>query len=204
MKTEEAQSDSVNAVEPEDSKPEAAPSRALALDADRVDSGRRSSILVAVAAILAVVAVFCGAQWRSAANETADLRAAAADEQRATEIARDYVKRSLTYDYRNLDAFFGAVTDGTGDTLRERYKQVRETLGKIMTESQVVASGNAVSAAVDSVTGDQYRVTVFAIQRTQNVQQKDPASVPNLLTVTVAKNGGAWQVTDYGPQKVAP
>ncbi|MEV6278266.1 hypothetical protein [Nocardia sp. NPDC051832] len=213
MKSQEVQSDSDAAVEPDDSKTAAElgdsktvaePSRAFALDAVRADAGRRTSILVAVAAILAVAAVVCGVQWHSAATETADLRAAAADEQRATEIARDYVKRSLTYDYRNLDAFFAAVTDGTGDTLRDRYKQVRETLGKIMSESQVVASGSAVSAAVDSVTGDQYRVTVFAIQRTQNVQQKDPASVPNLLTVTVVKNGGAWQVTDYGPQKVAP
>ncbi|MFD6464076.1 hypothetical protein [Streptomyces roseolus] len=179
-------------------------SRALALDADRVENSRRTSILVAVAALLAVVATVCGVQWRSTAAETADLRTSAADQQRATEIARDYVKRSLTYDYRNLDAFFNAVSDGAGDTLRERYKQVRDTLGKIMADSQVVASGSAVSAALDSVTGDQYRVTVFAIQRTQNVQQKDPAAVPNLLSVTVAKNGGAWQVADYGPQKVAP
>ena len=201
MKSEDVQDKPESVEEPETTP---APSRALALDADRVDAGRRSSILVAVAAILAIVAIFCGIQWRSAANETAGLQAAAADKQHATELARDYVRRSLTYDYRNLDAFFAAVTDGAGDTLRDRYKQVRETLGKIMTESQVVASGSAVSAAVDSVTGDQFRVTVFAIQRTQNVQQQDPASVPNLLAVTVAKNGGAWQVTDYGPQKVAP
>ena len=64
---------------------------------------------------------------------------------------------------------------------------------------EVVASGEVLSAAVDSEADGEYRVSVFAEQTTQNVQQPDAGAVPNLLTVTVAEQDGRWIVTDYGP-----
>ncbi|GAA2492040.1 hypothetical protein ACFOS0_26900 [Nocardia seriolae] len=71
-----------------------------------------------------------------------------------------------------------------------------------MTDAQVVASGDVVGTSVEAKGNDQYTVTVYATQKTQNVQQQDPATVPNLLVLTVAKTGGDWLVTDYGPKDV--
>ena len=64
----------------------------------------------------------------------------------------------------------------------------------------MVSNTILLSAAVDSEGGGEYKVTVFAQQSTQNVQQPDAGAVPNLLTVTVTDQDGLWTVSDYGPK----
>ncbi|QLY27685.1 hypothetical protein [Nocardia huaxiensis] len=160
-------------------------------------------VMAGALAVLAVLGVVLGLQWRSAANDLQSLQNSNADRDRAAEVARDYTLRSLTYDYKNVPAFFDGVQRGTSDALRTRYTEVHDTLSKIMTEAQVVATGQVVGTSVEAKGNDQYSVTVYATQRTQNIQQQDPATVPNLLVVTVAKNDGDWLVVDYGPKDVA-
>lgn len=162
---------------------------------------RRLQVLVGVAAaVLGVLAVAFGVCWQNASGDLNALKADNADREQAAAVARDYTLRSLTYDYKNLPAFFEGVQRGTADSLTKRYTEVKPTLEKIMSEAQVVATGNVLGTSVESTGNDQYVVTVFATQRTQNIQQQDPGTVPNLLVVTVAKNGGDWQVVDYGPK----
>ncbi|MGW4244933.1 hypothetical protein [Nocardia sp. NPDC004722] len=154
----------------------------------------------AAAALFAVVALVLGVFWHNSASDYTALKDSQSDRDRAAEVAKEYTLRSLTYDYRNLPAFFDGVQRGTSDQLRDRYTQVHDTLAKIMTDAQVVAIGDVVGTSVEAKGNDQYTVTVYATQKTQNVQQQDPATVPNLLVLTVAKNGGAWVVSDYGPK----
>ncbi|MBL1074111.1 hypothetical protein JK358_06855 [Nocardia sp. 2] len=194
-------------VEPVQSEPAAQPTAPSPVAAERALSSsvreRVVPVLAGLVAVLAVLGVALGFQWRSAAGDLNDLRAANADRDRAAEVASDYTLRSLTYDYKNVPAFFDGVQRGTSDALRNRYTEVHDTLSKIMTEAQVVATGQVVGTSVQAQGNDQYTVTVYATQRTQNIQQQDPATVPNLLTVTVAKNDGDWLVVDYGPKDVA-
>ncbi|MFE3195538.1 hypothetical protein ACFXHA_41510 [Nocardia sp. NPDC059240] len=163
---------------------------------------RAFPFVAAAAALFAVVAVVFGVFWHNSAGDYDALKSSQTDRDRAAEIAKEYTLRSLTYDYRNLPAFFDGVQRGTSNALRDRYTQFHDTLAKIMTDAQVVATGDVVGTSVDSKGNDQYTVTVYATQKTQNVQQQDPATVPNLLVLTVAKNGGDWVVTDYGPKDV--
>lgn len=154
--------------------------------------------------LLAVLSIALGLSWQSTSDDLGALRRQNADRDKAAEIAKDYTLRSLTYDYKNLPGFFDGVQRGTSDALRKRYDEVHDTLAKIMNEAQVVATGQVLGATVDAQGNDQFSVTVFATQKTQNIQQPTPATVPNLLVVTVAKNGGDWQVVDYGPKGEAP
>ncbi|QBS39891.1 hypothetical protein [Nocardia sp. CS682] len=154
--------------------------------------------------LLTVLGIVLGLSWQSAADDLSALRQQNADRAKAAEVAQDYTLRSLTYDHKNLPAFFDGVQRGTSDALRKRYDEVHDTLAKIMTEAQVVATGQVLGTTVDTQGNDQYSVTVLATQKTQNIQQPTPATVPNLLVVTVAKNGGDWQVVDYGPKGEAP
>ncbi|OZE32994.1 MULTISPECIES: hypothetical protein [unclassified Rhodococcus (in: high G+C Gram-positive bacteria)] len=147
-----------------------------------------------------VLAVVFGVLWHSAAGDLAAERALEQDRQMALNTATEYTARSLTYDYRNLDAFFEGVDQGASQSLQDRYDGVREALTAIMNESQVVATGEVLSAAIDSESGGEYKVAVFAQQTTQNVQQPDPGNVPNLLLVTVTDQDGQWIVSDYGPK----
>ncbi len=160
----------------------------------------RGTVLIVLAAVLFALAGLFAYQWHRSAADLSALRARNADREHVAALAKDYTLRSLTYDYRNLPGFFDGVQRDTSDTLHKRYSDVRETLSTIMTQAQVVATGQVLAAAVEPTGPDQYVVTVFATQRTQNVQQPDPATVPNLLSVTIARHDSAWQVTDYGPK----
>ncbi|WP_378731526.1 hypothetical protein [Nocardia brasiliensis] len=168
---------------------------------------QRSSIgyiLGGLTVLLTALSITLGLSWQSTSDDLDALRQQNADRDKAAEVAKDYTLRSLTYDHKNLPAFFDGVQRDTSDALRKRYDEVHDTLAKIMTEAQVVATGQVLGTAVDAQGNDQYSVTVFATQKTQNVQQPTPATVPNLLVVTVAKNDGSWQVVDYGPKGEAP
>ncbi|MEV6559063.1 hypothetical protein AB0M22_25340 [Nocardia sp. NPDC051756] len=157
-------------------------------------------LLGGITVLLTVLSIALGLSWQSTSDELSALRGQNADRDKAAEIAKDYTLRSLTYDYKNLPGFFDGVQRGTSDALRKRYDEVHDTLAKIMNEAQVVATGQVLGTTVDAQGNDQFSVTVFATQKTQNIQQPTPATVPNLLVVTVAKNGGNWQVVDYGPK----
>ncbi|WP_147288815.1 hypothetical protein [Nocardia mexicana] len=165
------------------------------------DASRRVTyLLVALVIVLIATAGVLAYQWRSSASDLSTLRQQNADRAHAAELAKDYTLRSLTYDYNNLPAFFDGVQRDTSEALRKRYADVHDTLAKIMTEAHVVATGQVVATAVEPTGNNQYTVTVFATQRTQNIQQPEPATTPNLLSVTVAGTGNSWQVTDYGPK----
>ncbi|MFG1795101.1 hypothetical protein [Nocardia sp. NPDC049149] len=157
-----------------------------------------------IAVLLTVLAIALGLSWQSSSDDLAALRQQNADRDKAAEVAKDYTTRSLTYDHKNLPAFFDGVQRDASDALRKRYDEVHDTLAKIMTEAQVVATGQVLGTTVEAQGNDQYSVTVFATQKTQNIQQPNPATVPNILVVTVAKHGDGWQVADYGPKGEAP
>lgn len=161
---------------------------------------RAFPVALVAAAVLAVAAIALGVLWRGSAGDLNALQDSQSDRDTAAQVAHDYTLRSLTYDYKNLPAFFAGVQSGTSDALRTRYDEVHDTLTKIMTEAQVVATGQVVGTSVESKGNDQYVVTVYATQRTQNIQQAEPATKPNLLVVTVAKSGGDWLIVDYGPK----
>ncbi|MEU0543885.1 hypothetical protein ABZ319_28880 [Nocardia sp. NPDC005978] len=158
------------------------------------------SIMTAAAVLLAVGAVVLGVLWRNSATDLDALRTDQSDREMAAQVAQDYTLRSLTYDYKNLPAFFSGVQTGTSDALRARYDEVHDTLAKIMTDAQVVATGQVAGTSVRAKDNDQYEVLVYATQRTSNIQQAEPVTKPNLLVVTVARSGGEWLVVDYGPK----
>ncbi|MBA4859193.1 hypothetical protein [Nocardia farcinica] len=164
--------------------------------------GRRrpATTLALVAAVATAVALTAAWFWHSTAIDLDALRQQNADSARAAELARDYTLRSLTYDHRDVEAFFDAVRRDASDQLAQRYNEIHDTLSSIMTEAQVVATGEVVATAVEPAGNNQYTVTVFAKQRTQNIQNPEPVTAPNLLSVTVAKQGDTWKVADYGPR----
>ncbi|MCZ4561629.1 hypothetical protein O4160_12365 [Rhodococcus sp. IEGM 1401] len=188
-------------VDASEKKTEAVPEDKTATAPENSTRRRRIRWSVVGAAVPgAVLAVVFGVLWHSAAGDLAAERAHEQDRQMALNTATEYTARSLTYDYRNLDAFFEGVDQGASQSLQDRYDGVREALTAIMNESQVVATGEVLSAAIDSESGGEYKVAVFAQQTTQNVQQPDPGNVPNLLLVTVTDQDGQWIVSDYGPK----
>ncbi|RDI61296.1 hypothetical protein [Nocardia pseudobrasiliensis] len=175
------------------------------LDADAALGGRarwtRSPWGRRLGALGATVLVAAGGwsawEWHRNADDLRAMRQRSADAERAAAVARDYATKSLTYDFHRLDAFFDSVRAGTTGALADRYTTVHDTLGKIMTDAQVIARGEVTATAVTPGDNGVYTVTVFASQTTQNVQHPDPVTASTLLTVTVQHADGRWLVSDY-------
>ncbi|NMN97435.1 hypothetical protein [Antrihabitans stalactiti] len=140
----------------------------------------------------------------SAASDKADqlavLQADAADKSKAIEVARGYVTRSLTYNYNNVDPFLAAVQEGAADQLATKWKSVSDVVRQVIIQAQVVSSGESVREAVENGDDGSFKVTVFATQKVQNIQQPEPATMPILLNVSVIKKDGTFLVSDFGPQ----
>ncbi|WP_328394114.1 hypothetical protein [Nocardia sp. NBC_00416] len=162
-------------------------------------SASPTSVLAWGLAALALVALsgLLAWRWYSAEHELDTLRDRIADRDRVAAVAADYAKRSLTYDFRSLDAFFAGVRDGTTAGLSHRYDTARDELTEVMIEARSVARGDVVSTAVEAVDGDNYVVTVFATQQTRNARHPEPVGAPTLLTVNVQRAGDEWLVADY-------
>ncbi|MGW0003121.1 hypothetical protein [Nocardia grenadensis] len=172
---------------------------------ERKVDGRRASPATAsawglAAAAFVVLTVLLGWRWYSTEHELDDLRGRITDRDRVAAVAAGYAHRSLTYDFRSLDAFFAGVRHGTTAAFSHRYDTVGDTLAKIMTEAEVVAQGEVVGTAVEAVDPDNYLVTVFATQQTRNVRHPEPVGVPTLVTVSVQRVGEEWLVADYRPR----
>ncbi|WP_063060922.1 hypothetical protein [Nocardia sienata] len=174
-------------------------------DPREVDEQRASGSVATVsawglaAAAFVVLAVLLCWRWISAQDQLDDLHGRITDRDRVAAVAADYAKRSLTYDFRSLDAFFAGVRQGTTAGFSNRYDAVGDSLAKIMIEAEVVAQGEVVSTAVDAVDGDNYSVTVFATQQTRNVRHPEPVGTSTLVTVDVQRVGDEWLVADYRP-----
>lgn len=161
----------------------------------KVSSGR-FALIVLVLVVTATAVVF-GVKWHAAQSELDDVHAAQSRTAAATALAKDYTLRSLTYDYRDMNAFFDGVAKDATDSLKEEYRKARPDLQSLMSTAQVVASGNVVASSVLSSTDDRFEVAVTALQKTKNLQQPEEQIVPNILKVVIVRHGDGWLVDKY-------
>lgn len=154
------------------------------------------AMIVLILVVTAAAVVF-GVKWHAAQSELDDVHAAQSRTAAATALAKDYTLRSLTYDYRNMNAFFDGVAKDATDSLKEEYRKARPDLQSLMSTAQVVASGNVVATSVLSSTDDRFEVAVTALQKTKNLQQPEEQIVPNILKVVIVRHGDGWLVDKY-------
>ncbi len=157
---------------------------------------------VPVVVVLTVLAVLVGVfayLYVDANDAKSTMETAATEQDQAAKAASDYTTKSLTYSFQNTDGFFAAVKENASDALIKRYDEVRPTLTQIMQQAQVQASGRVVATSVTDNGDGKYTVMVFAVQKTQNVQNPQPSELPTMLKVIVSKTADGWQIQDYGP-----
>lgn len=170
------------------------------------EAARRQSrrLWLFAAAALVTVAIAGGAfgyvKYRNATNELAALHQAEADRAAAVQLAKDYAFKSLTYSYKDPDAFFRSVQDGVSPTLKDKYTNAVDLLKGIMLQAQVTSSGEILATEAIPQPGNVYQVVVSASQSTRNLQHPEPRVSLSLLQITVNKVGDKWQVTDIGPK----
>lgn len=152
--------------------------------------------------VVAVIAAgwFGFDKYRNVSHELASLRQAEADRATASQLAKDYALKSLTYTFEDPDAFFHSVEDGVSQVLKDKYVNATELLKGIMMQAQVTSSGEVLATDAVAQPGQVYQVVVSAAQTTRNLQNPKARESLILLQVTVNKVGDKWQVSDIGPK----
>ncbi len=150
-----------------------------------------------VIAAVAAVAIVLGLKWSAAQSDLDEIRSDQATTAETTALAKEYTRRSLTYDYRDMKTFFAGVEQDATESLKAEYRKARPDLQTLMTTAQVVASGEIVATSVLWSTDDRYEFAVTALQKTKNLQQPEEQLVPNVLKVVVVRSGDGWSVDKY-------
>lgn len=181
----------------------------LAADTDTADDGarpsrsrprwRRVGVAVLVAAVTAG-AVFGYLRYNATADDLVRIRHAEADRSTAAQLAKDYALKSLTYSFKDPDAFFRSVEQGVSPTLKDKFVNASGFLKTLMLQAQVTSTGEVVATDPIPQPGDVYEVVVSSYQTTRNVQNPEPRVSVMLLQVIVNKVGDSWQVSDIGPK----
>jgi Mce-associated membrane protein len=181
----------------------------LAADTDTADDGagpgtsrtrwRRVGLAVLVATVIAG-AVFGYLRYQATADDLVRMRQAEADRNTAAQLAKDYALKSLTYSFKDPDAFFRSVEQGVSPTLKDKFVNATGFLKSVMLQAQVTSTGEVVATDPIPQPGDVYEVVVSTYQNTRNVQNPEPRVSVMLLQVIVNKVGDSWQVSDIGPK----
>lgn len=181
----------------------------LAANTDPADDGagpsrsrapwRRVGVAVLVAMLIAAT-VFGYLRYKATADDLARMRHAEADRNTAAQLAKDYALKSLTYSFKDPDAFFRSVEEGVSPTLKDKFVNAAGFLKTLMLQAQVTSTGEVVATDPIPQPGDVYEVVVSTYQTTRNVQNPEPRVSVMLLQVIVNKVGDKWQVSDIGPK----
>ncbi|MGW5575197.1 hypothetical protein ACWEVD_28685 [Nocardia thailandica] len=161
-----------------------------------------SVILAAVAVAGVVATVVFGVLWSGARGDLQADRDAAAQRQRAQQIATDYAVGASDVDAKDLDAWVGRLKAGTTPELAAKFDATAGKLKEILVPMQWKSTGTAAGAQARTGSGGTYLVDVFIDVDSTSVQATDPARTTVHYVVTVDAAHG-WKVVDVGGSAAA-
>ena len=141
---------------------------------------KRPAVLVssALVLLLAVSTAYLGfrvAEQNGAESDRAEQ--VAAGEQHALALT--------SYDFKNLQGNFGAVTENSTDRFGEQYKQVSDSLTKLIEQYQATSRGNVVEAGVISSDDQKAVLSLFVDQSVTNTNSPQPRVDRNRMKMTL-------------------
>lgn len=154
----------------------------------------RSVVVGAVAVLVVAALVVMAWQLWSASSEVDDMKAAAADEAKAEQVALDYAKGAADMSFENPEDWRSRLTKGTSPELSERLRQASTQMEQLLRPLQWSSTATPIAAKVESVDGDVYQVVAFVNVRTKNVQA--PSGIESTATykITLDKSQD-WLIT---------
>ncbi|MFB8005840.1 hypothetical protein [Nocardia sp. NPDC056000] len=173
--------------------------RALSLPA----VGPRGRIALRAAAVVALAAsIGSSVFFFQRSQHDSDLLAAQADARAA---ACKYAPVLVTYDAKNLDAYFNAVLAGATGEWKTQFDNTSKDLRDVLTQGQVVAKANEVQCAIR--TGDQNSaeaIVVIGQTITSLGTQGKPAPGQLSMVMRLEHSGDRWLVNKLNSPLVQP
>lgn len=155
----------------------------------RYDYGKRTTVLLAIAAVAGLVGTLLFAElWRRESNRPAD---------EVLHVAQRFGENLANITHKSVDADINKIKlDTTAKFQKEFLKLVgkESSFRKSIIEGQAVNSGEVQWAAVDELGSDSAVVVMGLEQRFSNRIRPEPQTITQLLQLTMAKIGGRWKV----------
>lgn len=148
-------------------------------------------VVVAVAVTIGVLS------WRlhTESSANSDIAAAAANDERAEQIALDYATGAAEMNFQDPVAWRERLTQGTTPELGNRLTQAATSMEQLITPLQWTSTSQPITAKVESSSGGLYDVIAFVNVLTKNSQS--PSGIESTATykMTIDSNQD-WMITE--------
>lgn len=169
--------------------------------ANRTGSPWWSSVraVATLAIVAAIAAVTFGVLWASddSADRLVALQARLDTETTAETAASQYALRVSEVDFRDLDAWREALTDGVSEQLAPKLDAAVDVVGPWLGEMEYTATARLLAADVAENDGDRFVVQVFVDMTSKSKQTPDGVAATATYTVTMDRASN-WTITDVG------
>lgn len=176
-----------------------------AADTTQPDSsqGKRLSISVrslaysAVVAVLVVAVAVLAWLYIGVSGKLAAEQAAAADQQRAKEVALTYAVNAAQMNFRDFGAWKVKLVDNTTPELKDKLDRAASDMEQVLAPLQWDSSARPLAAAVRSDAAGIYVVDTFVSVLTKTAQAPEGMQSTATYGITIDSNNG-WQISDVG------
>ena len=152
------------------------------------------TVLAALLVLVAAAGTYFGLRYRSA-NEALNAEASlGAARTAATSAGAQYAVDLSSYDYRNLDKGFGAITSNATPTFAQQYQRFSTGLRAALVEEKSVATGKVLAEAVESADPTRVTLLVFVDQTISNTSTSTPQVNHNRMELTLLDVSGKWKI----------
>lgn len=109
---------------------------------------------------------------------------------------KTYALALTSYDFHNLNGNFGAVAQNSSPRFAAQYKQVSDSLTKLIQQYQATSKGTVVNQGVASADDQRVVLTLFVDQAVTNTNNPQPRVDRNRMRMTLVHSGERWLVDD--------
>jgi Mce-associated membrane protein len=123
--------------------------------------------------------------------------AAAADRQKAEQIALDYAVNAAAMNFQDLNTWKGKLVNGTSPELKDKLSKAANSMEQLLVPLQWTSTAEPLAAKVRSDTNGVYVVDTFVSVLTKTTQAPDNLQSTATYSITIDANHD-WAITDVG------
>lgn len=114
----------------------------------------------------------------------------------ASASAKQYAVHLTSYDFRNLDGNFKAVTQDSSNRFAKEYKKVSANLKKLIQKFKATSKGAVLQQGIVSLDQQNAVVTLFVDQTITNTNSPEPRVDRNRMRMSLVRSADRWLLDD--------
>ncbi|HEX4226435.1 MAG TPA: hypothetical protein VHZ97_28995, partial [Pseudonocardiaceae bacterium] len=148
------------------------------------------TVLAALLVLIAAAGTYFGLRYRAANDALTTEHALDTARSAALTVGARYAVDLSSYDYRNLDRSFAAITTNSTDAFAQQYQRFSSGLQGALVSEKSVATGKVLNEAVESADPTRVSLLVFVDQTISNTSTLTPQVNHNRMELTLFNVAG--------------